>query len=108
MRLNVVLPLNHCLNYVLLGADVNSTSSILGSALHVACADNIPNRFEIIKTLLENGANPNIVARSEDGFLLQPVLGEYISSNTVLDPKIIALLLRHGAKVSEHLDLKET
>ncbi|XP_025837498.1 ankyrin repeat and protein kinase domain-containing protein 1 [Agrilus planipennis] len=33
------------------GANVNFTSPILGSPLHVACADNIPNRYEIIRVM---------------------------------------------------------
>lgn len=31
-----------------LGANVNCSSPIIGSPLHVACSDNIPNRFEIL------------------------------------------------------------
>lgn len=82
------------------GADVNNTSSVLGSALHIACADNVPNRCDVLKLLLENEANPNIVAKSEEGLLLQPILAEYISSNIYnLNPDVIKLLLRHGAKV---------
>lgn len=30
------------------GANVNCSSPIIGSPLHVACSDNIPNRFEIL------------------------------------------------------------
>lgn len=31
------------------GANVNRCSPIIGSPLHVACADNVPHRFEIMK-----------------------------------------------------------
>lgn len=31
------------------GANVNRSSPIIGSPLHVACADNVPHRFEIMK-----------------------------------------------------------
>lgn len=34
------------------GADINRSSSIIGSPLHVACADNIPHRVEIMKVCL--------------------------------------------------------
>lgn len=33
------------------GADIQRCSSIIGSPLHVACADNIPHRVEIMKVL---------------------------------------------------------
>ena len=85
------------------GADVDNTSPVLGSALHIACADCVPNRFQVLRLLLENGANPNVVAKSDEGLLLQPVLAEYITSNTNnLCPDVIKLLLRHGAKVLVH------
>lgn len=35
--------------FIILGANVNCSSPIIGSPLHVACADNIPNRYEIIQ-----------------------------------------------------------
>lgn len=34
------------------GADIHRSSSIIGSPLHVACADNIPHRIEIIKVFI--------------------------------------------------------
>ena len=80
---------------------MNNTSLVLGSALHIACADNVPNRFDVLRLLLENGADPNIIVKSEEGLLLQSVIAEYITSNVNnLSPGIIKLLLRHGAKVS--------
>ncbi|KZS11213.1 Ankyrin repeat domain-containing protein [Daphnia magna] len=84
------------------GADVNNTSSILGSALHVACADNVANRADIVRLLLENGANPNIAARSDEGLPHPSVLAEYVTSNgnrDKLDHEVVDLLLRHGAQV---------
>lgn len=33
------------------GADIHRSSSIIGSPLHVACADNIPHRVEIMKVI---------------------------------------------------------
>lgn len=34
------------------GADIHRCSSIIGSPLHVACADNIPHRIEIMKVII--------------------------------------------------------
>lgn len=84
------------------GADVNHTSSVLGSALHVACTDHVPNRLDIVRVLLENGADPNIVAKSDEGLLLQPVLGEYVTANghrPEFQHDVVRLLLRHGTRV---------
>lgn len=90
-----------------IGADVNGTSSILGSALHVASADNVANRVDIVRLLLESGANPNIVAKSDEGLLHPSVLAEYITSNgnkEHLDRGVVNLFLRHGAQVLNLLD----
>ncbi|XP_066991443.2 ankyrin repeat domain-containing protein 65 [Anabrus simplex] len=81
------------------GANVNSSSPIIGTPLHVACADNIPNRMEILKILLTNGADPNLVIDSDEGPPLRPVLAEYIASNEEPCPAIVHMLLRYGAKV---------
>lgn len=81
------------------GADVNATSPIIGSPLHVACADNIPNRLEILKMLLERGADPNLVIRSDEGPALRPVLAEYVASNENASVEVVALLLKYGARV---------
>ena len=56
-----------------------------------------------MRVLLENGANPNIAARSDEGLLHPPVLAEYITSNgnkDKLSRDVVDLLLRHGAQVS--------
>ena len=82
-----------------LGADVNATSPIIGSPLHVACADNIPNRLEILSMLLERGADPNLVIRSDEGPALRPVLAEYVASNENPSVQVVALLLKYGARV---------
>ncbi|XP_063218720.1 poly [ADP-ribose] polymerase tankyrase-1-like [Bacillus rossius redtenbacheri] len=81
------------------GANVNSSSPIIGSPLHVACADNIPNRLQILQYLLYNGADPNMLIESDEGPPLRPVLAEYISSNEEPCPQVINILLRYGAKV---------
>ncbi|XP_057341944.1 ankyrin repeat domain-containing protein 65-like isoform X4 [Microplitis mediator] len=81
------------------GADVNESSPIIGSPLHVACADNIPNRLEILCMLLERGADPNLVIRSDEGLSLRPVLAEYVASNANPSVEVVALLLKYGARV---------
>ncbi|KAL0277342.1 UNVERIFIED_CONTAM: hypothetical protein PYX00_004671 [Menopon gallinae] len=80
------------------GANVNSSSPILGTPLHVACADNIPNRMDILSILLSRGADPNLVIESE-GTTLRPVLAEYLASNVQLSPQVIHMLLKFGARV---------
>ncbi|XP_050358564.1 ankyrin-3-like isoform X2 [Nymphalis io] len=82
------------------GAQVNSSSSVIGTPLHVACSDNISNRKEIVKILLESGADPNLkVYNEDDGAQLRPALAEYLASNTEPCAETIALLLRYGARV---------
>ncbi|EEB10237.1 conserved hypothetical protein [Pediculus humanus corporis] len=80
------------------GANVNSSSPIIGTPLHVACADNIPNRMDILSILLSRGADPNKVIES-DGITLRPVLAEYIASNAELSSQVVHMLLKFGAKV---------
>ncbi|XP_014216553.1 uncharacterized protein LOC106645248 isoform X2 [Copidosoma floridanum] len=81
------------------GANVNATSPIIGSPLHVACADNIPNRLQIMTMLLERGADPNICVNSEEGLTLRPVLAEYVASNENPSVEVVSLLLKYGARV---------
>ncbi|KAG6454649.1 hypothetical protein O3G_MSEX008817 [Manduca sexta] len=82
------------------GAQVNASSSVIGSPLHVACSDNIINRKEIVKILLESGADPNMkVYSSEDATQLRPALAEYLASNVEPNGEIVAMLLRYGARV---------
>lgn len=81
------------------GANVNSNSPIIGSPLHVVCADSIENRLEILHMLLVAGADPNLVIDSDEGPPLRPVLSEYMASNEKPCPHVVSLLLRYGAKV---------
>lgn len=89
-----------------LGADVNCSSPIIGSPLHVACADNIPNRYEIMQMLLERGADPNQKVYSDSAdrnSQLRPVLVEYLASNDKPSVHIVNLLLRYGARVCTYI-----
>ncbi|XP_004930731.1 ankyrin-3-like [Bombyx mandarina] len=82
------------------GAQVNASSSVIGSPLHVACSDNIDNRKEIVKILLESGADPNLKVYSpEDAAQLRPALAEYLASNVRPHRDLVAMLLAHGARV---------
>lgn len=86
------------------GADVNASSPIIGTALHVACADNIPNRLDILQQLLEAGADPNVLVESDEGPPLRPVLAEYLASNEGQPcAVVVGMLLRYGAKVGATL-----
>lgn len=78
---------------------MNATSPLIGSPLHVACADNIPNRLQIMTMLLERGADPNLVIQSEVGLTLRPVLAEYVASNENPAVEVVSLLLKYGARV---------
>ncbi|CAG9820526.1 unnamed protein product [Phaedon cochleariae] len=84
------------------GANVNCSSPIIGSPLHVACADNIPNRLNIITMLLKAGADPNLKVYGDEferNSQLRPVLVEYLASNEHPNVAVVHLLLQHGAKV---------
>ncbi|XP_053621836.1 ankyrin repeat and SOCS box protein 2-like [Plodia interpunctella] len=82
------------------GAQVNASSSVIGSPLHVACSDNITNRKEIIKILLESGADPNLkVYNDDDATQLRPALAEYLASAARPRAAVVAALLRYGARV---------
>ncbi|XP_053665443.1 ankyrin-1-like [Anopheles marshallii] len=83
------------------GANVNRSSPVIGSPLHVACADNIPNRVEIMKMLLFYGADPNIrvVGDVATNAILRPPLAELLASNEHVTPQELHLLLRYGARV---------
>lgn len=87
------------------GADVNRSSPLIGSPLHVACADNVANRLEIMSLLLDTGADPNLKVYADDeegdgnGGQLRPVLAEYLASNEKPTAAIVQLLLRYGARV---------
>lgn len=103
------------------GANVNRCSPIIGSPLHVACADKILHRVEIMKVredeamtctdfftkrnlsqmLLSYGANPNIRVYGEMGTnaTLRPPLAELLISNDNVLMEEVKLLLKHGARV---------
>lgn len=49
--------------------------------------------------LLERGADPNLVIRSDEGPALRPVLAEYVASNENPSVEVVALLLKYGARV---------
>ena len=84
-------------------AAINITTPTVGSPLHVACSENIPNRLEVLQLLLEKGADPNIVVRSESGRPLRPPLGEYLVNAVDHDVEVIKLLLKFGAQVLQVL-----
>lgn len=83
------------------GANVNRCSPVIGSPLHVVCADNIPHRFEMMKMLLSYGANPNIRVLSDPAGtnILRPPLAELLASNEIISMEEIHLLLKYGARV---------
>ena len=66
----------------------------------MVCGEGIKNRLEILKLLLESGADPNQVAYDSDEKPIRTILGEYISANIVYESEVIELLLRYGAEVS--------
>lgn len=80
-------------------ANLDASSPIIGSPLHMACSEGIPNRLEIIKLLLEKGANPNLVIVGEDNAPIKPALGEYLASNEDPEVEVVNLFLKHGAEV---------
>ncbi|KAF2368955.1 Ankyrin repeat-containing domain [Trinorchestia longiramus] len=86
---------------MLLDADahINITTPTVGSPLHVACSESIPNRMEVLQALLSRGADPNIVVRNESGRPLKPPLGEYLASSTEHDVEVVKLMLRYGSQV---------
>ncbi|KAF2343677.1 Ankyrin repeat-containing domain, partial [Trinorchestia longiramus] len=57
------------------GADINSSTSLVGSVLHMACSEKVHNRLEVIELLLSRGADPNIVVPGLDGSPILPPLG---------------------------------
>lgn len=83
------------------GADANVSARVIGTPLHVACADGIPHCAEILHLLLGKGkADPNLIVDSGDGGPnLRPVLAEYLASNENPCPIVLNLLMRYGARV---------
>ncbi|XP_050292816.1 ankyrin-3-like isoform X2 [Anthonomus grandis grandis] len=84
------------------GANVNCSSPIIGSPLHVACAEGIPNRHDILQMLLKAGADPNLKVFTDEfdhSSQLRPVLVEYIASNEKPSLAVINMLIRYGSRV---------
>ncbi|XP_066144494.1 ankyrin repeat and protein kinase domain-containing protein 1-like isoform X2 [Euwallacea fornicatus] len=84
------------------GANVNCSSPIIGSPLHVACAEGISNRYDIMKMLLKAGADPNLKVFTDEfdrSSQLRPVLVEYVASNECPNLAVISMLIRYGSRV---------
>ena len=82
------------------GADPNASTPVIGSPLHLACADRVPHRAELVQILLSNGADPNLLVHADEVLTLRPPIAEYVASSEVPNAKIVAMLLRYGARVS--------
>ncbi|CAL1270207.1 unnamed protein product [Larinioides sclopetarius] len=82
-----------------LGADINHGSSVVGSALHVAVTELMATKYDVVKFLLENGANPNAILTSGSRTVLKPPLGEYFTSSSNPDIRIVREMLKYGAKI---------
>lgn len=78
---------------------MNASSPIIGSPLHVASSDAVPERVAILQLLLAAGADPNLVVDTDGGPPLRPVMAEYLANNQRPCAAVVGLLLRHGAKV---------
>ncbi|XP_015910756.1 ankyrin repeat and protein kinase domain-containing protein 1 [Parasteatoda tepidariorum] len=81
------------------GSDVNLGSPIIGCPLHIALSEKVDNKIDIIKMLLECGADPNAVSVFDDGPLIKPPIGEYFNSCDHPTEDVVRLLLCYGAKV---------
>ncbi|GBM70702.1 Ankyrin-1 [Araneus ventricosus] len=81
------------------GADVNLGSPIIGCPLHIALSEKVDNKIDIIKLLLERGADPNAVSVCDDAPLIKPPIGEYFNSCDNPTVEIVRLMLYYGAKV---------
>lgn len=73
----------------------------------MACSEGIPNRLEIIRLLLERGANPNLVIVGEDNSPIKPALGEYLASNENPEVEVVNLFLKHGAEVRNMPEVRD-
>lgn len=107
------------------GGNINRCSPVIGSPLHVACADGVSHRVEIMKVsvrsdfsvvvksfadigidcfqmLLSYGADPNIRVEGESGpnVFLRPPLAELLANSDTTTIEEVKLLLKYGARVS--------
>ena len=55
--------------------------------------------MEILETLLEHGANPNLITVDQRGPLLKPPIGEYLNNMKQLQLLVIRALLKYNARV---------
>ncbi|KFM83067.1 Ankyrin repeat domain-containing protein 50, partial [Stegodyphus mimosarum] len=81
------------------GADVNMGSPIIGCPLHIALSEKVDNKVDIIKLLLDCGADPNAVSVCDEGPLIKPPIGEYFNSCDHPTVDVVRLLLCYGARV---------
>ncbi|XP_035228678.1 putative ankyrin repeat protein RF_0381 isoform X2 [Stegodyphus dumicola] len=81
------------------GADINAVSNMCGTALHLALTKITGNQLELVKTLLQRGANPNAITVSDNTRVFKPPIEEYLKCCEHLQPEIIQLLLRYGARI---------
>lgn len=55
--------------------------------------------MEIMRLLLEHGANPNLITVDQRGPLLKPPIGEYLNNVKQLQPAVVRTLLKYNARV---------
>uniref|UniRef100_A0A1I7XSS1 ANK_REP_REGION domain-containing protein n=1 Tax=Heterorhabditis bacteriophora TaxID=37862 RepID=A0A1I7XSS1_HETBA len=88
------------------GASVNAIHTYIGSALHLAACSMLSNQFEILRMLLERGADVNLQHTFPDGSKLKSPFVEYFRSRDTtiqfllkVDAKVVHLLLSYGGRV---------
>ncbi|CAB3399594.1 unnamed protein product [Caenorhabditis bovis] len=81
------------------GANPNAVHTYIGSCLHLAACSTLTNQFEIIKMLLERGADMNLKHEFPDGSRLKSPFVEYFRSNDRIDIRVVKLFLSFGARV---------
>jgi ankyrin repeat protein len=80
------------------GADPSAMHGNLGTALHIALCTVREYQYDMIELLLKYGADPNHCGVDFEGRKMRSPFVEYMRS-TILDPKIVILLLSYGGKV---------
>jgi hypothetical protein len=73
------------------GADINLQDRLGFTALHASCKN---GQIEVVRYLLEHGANPNIQSYAA---MMSPLDSSIMEGDQY--PKIVSLLIRHGANV---------